>query len=165
MKQTYLKRLGSRSLKLPAKFCRHASGGVADPMDASNCFPVLVKSMMLALIGLENLNLLGPVYSRSPAVQGVVIAMDDVGGNSVARQLCKPVAESKLSSPTAVGTVIDIAGHEQKVDFVLESSLNEIVKSFKGSVSQALSNLFIDLMKAYEGTVKMKVRCMDESKV
>jgi len=82
-----------------------------------------------------------------------VVAVDYVGSNASIGQPLKPLPEPQLRPQAAVLAVIDVAGHQQKINAFLEAELDDVIEGFERCLQQKSVYLRFGLTKANEGAI------------
>ena len=101
---------------------------------------------------------------RQPAVEWVMIAMTDEGGNACIVELSKALIETELRLKASVCAIVNIASNKECVDLFVHAQLDNIPIGLEGCLLKHLADVWGDGAESTEGTIEVKVCGMDEAK-
>ena len=96
---------------------------------------------------------------RLPAVQRVVVAVADEGAYARRRQPLQPSHELQLRPQAAVGSVVDVAGHQQRVHPFPQAQPDDVVIGVESGAAQRIRDVIRRFASnTAKGAVQVQVR-------
>ena len=117
----------------------------------------------LDLAGAEHLDAGRPLLNRRPAVQRVVIAVDDEGPYACFIEALEPGEEAQLRSHSAVGAIVDVASDEQEGRLALDGEGDDVVPSLQRRFLKRLRYAGRRPGDSLERRIEMQIGRVDKS--